>query len=438
MDSPLVLAAAMAVFLVVFVKTEIGLYLVIFSMLLSPQFGAGGAGTIAESRRILVRSEDVLLLVVALSWLAKTAVNKELGIAVKTPLNRPILAYVAATAIATLIGYLTGTVAGVGGFFYVLKYVEYFVVYYMVVNNLVDRRQAWRFVTAAFLTAVIVSLIGMTQIPSGQRVSAPFEGRDGEPNTFGGYLLLLMMVAGGIALETLRLRTRAIYLGLLGLMSIPFMFTLSRTSYVGLIPAAAVMAVLSSRRRVMIGALLALLVASPLALALFPETVAKRVRYTFEPERGQPTVRVGAVGLDPSTSARLISVKQAFEGWTHRPVFGYGVTGFAFMDQQFARTLVETGLVGFATFLVLIWALLKAGVGSFRALEVPEDRGLALGFVAGTVGLLGHAIGANTFIIVRIMEPFWFFAAVVVALPGLAQEETAPLPTTGRLAGRFA
>jgi hypothetical protein len=437
-DSPLVLAAALAVFLVVFVKTEIGLYLVIFSMLLSPQFGASG-GTIAESRRILVRSEDVLLLIVALSWLAKTAVNKELGIAVKTPLNRPILAYVAATAIATLIGYLTGTVAGVGGFFYVLKYIEYFVVYYMVVNNLVDRRQAWRFVTAAFVTAVIVSLIGMTQIPSGQRVSAPFEGRDGEPNTFGGYLLLLMMVAGGIALETLRLRTRAIYLGLLGLMSIPFMFTLSRTSYVGLLPAAAVMAVLSSRRRVMIGALLALLVASPLVLALLPDTVAKRVRYTFEPERGQPTVRVGAVGLDPSTSARLISVKQAIAGWTHRPIFGYGVTGFAFMDQQFARTLVETGLVGFAAFLVLIWALLKTGVASFRALELPEDRGLALGFVAGTVGLLGHAIGANTFIIVRIMEPFWFFAAIVVALPGLAQEEKLPLPATpARLAGRFA
>jgi hypothetical protein len=309
----------------------------------------------------------------------------------------------------------------------------------MVVNNLVDRRQAWRLVTAAFLTAVIVSLIGTTQIPSGQRVSAPFEGRDGEPNTFGGYLLLLMAVAGGIALETLRLRTRAIYLGLVGLMSIPFMFTLSRTSYIGMIPAAAVMAVLSSRRRVMIGALLALLVASPLVLTLFPETVTKRVRYTFEPERGQPTVRVGAVGLDPSTSARLISIQQAYEGWTHRPIFGYGVTGFTFMDQQFARTLVETGLVGFATFLVLIWAVLKAGVGSFRALTVPEDRGLALGFVAGTVGLLGHAIGANTFIIVRIMEPFWFFAAIVVALPGLDQEEPAPPPTTGaRLAGRFA
>jgi hypothetical protein len=77
-------------------------------------------------------------------------------------------------------------------------------------------------------------------------------------------------------------------------------------------------------------------------------------------------------------------------------------------------------------------------VSAFRALEVSEDRGLALGFVAGTVGLLGHAIGASPFIIVRIMEPFWFFAAIV-ALSGLAQEETTPLPTTpARLAGRFA
>ena len=438
MDSPFVLAAALAVFLIVFVRIEFGLYLVIFSMLLSPQLGTGAA--VAEGRRIVIRSEDLLLLVVAFSWLAKTAVNKELGLTLKTPLNRPILAYVAATGIATLIGYMTGTVAGYGGAFYVLKYIEYFIVYYMVVNNLVDRRQAWRFVTAAFITAVIVSLIGLTQIPSGQRVSAPFEGKEGEPNTFGGYLLLLIAVAGGIALETARIRTRAIYLGLAGLMSIPFMFTLSRTSYVGVIPAVAAMAALSSRRRVMVGGLIVLLVASPVVMMLFPDSVARRVRYTFEPERGQPTVRVGTVGLDPSTSARLISVKQAFEGFTHRPIFGYGVTGFAFMDQQFARTLVETGIVGFATLLALVWAVLKAGIASYRSLTVPEDRGLALGFVAGTVGLLGHALGANTFIIVRIMEPFWFFAAIVVALPGLAQAETAavePAPAAS-LTRRFA
>src|SRR5438093_12055257 len=154
MDFAYILVAALAVFLVVFIKTEFGLYLVIFSMLLSPQLGSGGGG-LAEGRRIVIRSEDILLLVVAFSWLAKTAVNKELGLAVKTRLNRPIIAYVAVTAVATLVGYATGTVPGLGGMFYVLKYVEYFVVDYMVVNNVTDRKQAWRFVVAAFVTAVV-------------------------------------------------------------------------------------------------------------------------------------------------------------------------------------------------------------------------------------------------------------------------------------------
>jgi len=53
---------------------------------------------------------------------------------------------------------------------------------------------------------------------------------------------------------------------------------------------------------------------------------------------------------------------------------------------------------------------------------------MALGFVAGTIGLVVHALGANSFIIVRIMEPFWFFAAVVVSLPALAAAEASATP----------
>jgi hypothetical protein len=45
-----------------------------------------------------------------------------------------------------------------------------------------------------------------------------------------------------------------------------------------------------------------------------------------------------------------------------------------------------------------------------------------LGFIAGFVGLLFHGLGANTFIIVRIMEPFWFMAALVVMIPKLEED----------------
>ncbi len=415
--------AAVAVFILVFVRTEVGLYLALLSMLLSPKFVLGGGGSLAERREVVIRAEDLLLIVIALSWLAKTAVNKELGLVLATPLNRPILAYLLVTAVATLVGYLTGTVKTAAGYFYVLKYLEYFFVYYIVVNNVQSRDQAWRLVRVAFFTAVLVSLIGIAQIPSGERVSAPFEGEGGEPNTFGGYLLLMMGLASGLLLESPRVRTRAWCVAFLAIAGLPFLYTLSRASYLGVIPLVGLLALLSSRRRLMVGVLVLLLVGSPVVAYLFPTPVVKRVLYTFEPEAGQPTIRLGQVAFDPSTSARFFSFQQAIEGWTARPILGYGVTGFGFMDMQYARALVETGVLGLAAFLWLVWSVLRSGFGAFRALQNPLERGLALGFLAGTVGLLTHAIGANTFIIVRIMEPFWFFTGIVTILPLLQREE---------------
>ena len=81
---------------------------------------------------------------------------------------------------------------------------------------------------------VAIALVGIAQIPSGERVSAPFEGEIGEPNTFGGYLLFMIAIAGGIALETRRLRLRTICVGLMGLMAVPFAFanTIGVSSFV--------------------------------------------------------------------------------------------------------------------------------------------------------------------------------------------------------------
>ncbi|HET7342851.1 MAG TPA: O-antigen ligase family protein [Methylomirabilota bacterium] len=428
--------AAVTLIAVVFVRNDWGVYVVTFSMLLSPEFSAGGGG-IAEGRTIMVRSEDFVLIVIGFAWLAKTAVNKELGLVGKTPLNRPIALYIGVNVVSTILGYLTGNVNGASGFFYVLKYVEYFVVYYMVVNNIQDRDHARRLVIAALLTAAIVSLVGIAQIPSGDRVSAPFEGEVGEPNTFGGYLLFMMAIAGGIALETHRLRLRTICLGLVGLMALPFAFTLSRASYLGVVPAVLTLTALTRQRRFMVGLLLLLVVASPILMVALPKPVKQRILYTFEPEQGQATVRIHAVGVafDPSTSARFFSFRSALEGWTRRPVFGYGVTGFGFMDAQYARILVETGVVGFAAFLILVGTTLRSARGAFQELREPEDRGLALGFLAGTVGLLVHAVGSNTFIIVRIMEPFWFFAGIVIMLPTLEDRSAASSAPSAR---RFA
>src|SRR5437867_11464058 len=107
-----------------------------------------------------------------------------------------------------------------------------------------------------------------------------------------------------------------------------------------------------------------------------------------------------------------MSVQRGLYRWAQRPILGYGVTGTELMDVQHARSLVETGIVGLAVFLWLAWSALKADLGSFRTLRDPHERGLALGFDAGTIGLLVHLAGENTFIRVRILQPVRFFAAV--------------------------
>jgi O-antigen ligase len=416
--------AALILFAVAFVRTDWGIYIVIFSMLLSPQFGSKGAG-VGAGRGVTLRTEDFVLLVIGLSWLAKTAVNKELNLIARTPLNWPILTYIAANLAATMLGYMTGTLTSWSGYFYVLKYVEYFVIYYMAVNNLRDREHAWRLVGAAFITAAIVSVIGLAQVPSGERVSAPFEGEVGEPNTFGGYLLFMLAIAAGIAFETQNLRRRMQCLALLALMAVPFFFTLSRASYLGVIPAFLVIARFTTRRRFVVGLTLFGLLISPALIFVAPKSVKDRVTYTFKEEKGSDTVRVGKVAFDPSTSARLLSFKAAFEGFAHRPVFGWGVTGFGFMDAQYARVLAETGLIGFAAFLWLVAAVWRHARAVHDSRGDPEERGLVIGFLAGFAGLLAHAFGSNTFIIVRIMEPFWLITGIVMMIPVLEARERA-------------
>jgi len=53
-----------------------------------------------------------------------------------------------------------------------------------------------------------------------------------------------------------------------------------------------------------------------------------------------------------------------------------------------------------------------------------------MGFFAGTVAMIVHGLFANTFIIVRIMEPFWLIGGFVVIIPILeAKAKEASLET---------
>jgi O-antigen ligase len=159
---------------------------------------------------------------------------------------------------------------------------------------------------------------------------------------------------------------------------------------------------------------------SPLFL---PKAVKDRIMFTFtQPEEGGQ-IQIGKVRLDTSTSARLTSWKEALSDWPKHPLLGHGVTGYSFVDAQFPRVLVETGILGLVAFLYLLYSILKLTRQNLKEVNTPYYQGLGIGFLAGFAGLIVHAIGANTFIIVRIMEPFWFFVGIITVLPMLDRQQ---------------
>ena len=141
---------------------------------------------------------------------------------------------------------------------------------------------------------------------------------------------------------------------------------------------------------------------------------------------------VGDMRLDTSTSARITSWRKAIKDWTRQPILGYGVTGYDLIDAQLPRVLVETGIMGLVAFFYLLYSVFRMAFTNLRKIETPLYRGIIIGFIAGFIGLLVHSLGANTFIIVRIMEPFWFFAGMVAVLPTIESRMVKPsVPQVG-------
>lgn len=416
-----VLLLASIIFTITLINTDIALIILIFSMFLSPELKIGGI----RGRDVVLRADDILLLTVFLGWLAKMAINKELGLFKSTPLNRPIVGYVSVCLLATGLGVLDGHSKPKESIFYLLKYFEYFLLFFMTVNSIKSIKQVKLFIFCMFLTCFLVGAYAWwMHFSTGGRASAPFEGPFGAANTFAGYLLLMISVIVGLLLYS-RQKQQVWLTGLLAFLTGPFLWTMSRGAWLGFFPATATLVLMTKRRKLLfLVMLVTLAVLSPI---LIPNPVRERVKTTFQP--GQYYSVLGKrLAFAESGVRRIETWKTSVEKWYKRPLLGYGVPGFGVVgDSQYVRVLREVGIIGFLIFGWLMVTIFRMAVSTFKACEGNNfAQGLTIGFVAGFCGLLTQSLTAETFIIIRIMEPFWFLAAIVVMLPQICNlSETA-------------
>lgn len=416
------LSAAIAVLLVTFQKPENGLFVIIFSMLLSPEIILSRV----SSRAVTVRIDDVMIIAVFVAWVAHQTFTKEKKIFAKTALDTPIFFYFVIVLISTSLGVMRGNVSVIRGFFYVLKYLEYFIIFFLVSNIVSDKKQIQLFLYAGLATAIIVTLNSYVQIAQGvPRTSAPFDvpyGTTGfgEPATLGGYYLVIFSIIAGLISFSSSSNTRFLFLGLLLFMVPPFIRTLSRASYFAMILLYLTTLFFSKQNRTWWLILsLFMIIASPYIFPKLGNEMEKRITQTYSGANAHEEVSIGGkrVKIDLSAMARVWAWKYILEEKLPKHfMLGWGVTGTSFVDAQIPLILGETGMLGLLTFL---WIIITMLVQSRKVMVESSDpffKGLGLGLLAAVIALLTQSITTNTFIIVRIMEPFWFLAAIVLRI----------------------
>lgn len=411
---------------IAFFRPKLALALLVFSMLLSPEIGLGGVG---EGRSIVVRYDDILLVIIFLSWFARTALFKDKPFITSTPVQTPVLLYTSLCVLSTSIGVIRGDIDATTSFFYVMKYVEYFLLYFMTVNIVESEAEVKQYMRYGLIVAVLVTLYAYYYYYSGSgpdlRVTAPFEVplggdiRESEPASLGGYYIIIF----GILMAMLTEVSGYVFLlalGLLIFMFPAFLLTFSRASYIGFTAMVPALFLLSRRRRLF---MLAFISAGMIALALIPgisSRVMDRITMTYQGVYATQTVATtagGEIKLEESAAARVRSLRRVFlEKLPKRPIFGWGVTGVGMGDTQYALVLGELGLAGAVVFVWMLFRLFYTAQNVLPSCKSAATRSLAIGFMVSLVALLFQAVGVNTFIIVRIMEPFWFIAALLGVL----------------------
>ncbi len=419
----IVLVLGGSVFLLTLISTNAAMVFLIFSMLFSPEIRLAGL----PERAVVLRFDDLLLGVVFFTWLAKLAINKELGVLRGTPINLPLGLFILSGVVSTGWGIVNGSVTNpAASFFYFLKYFEYFLLFFMVANVVREPRQIELFLKALFLTAFLVGIYAYWQIVQFgglERLTAPFEDKP-EPNTLAGYFLVIIAACAGVALYAPRALWRLLPIGLIVWLLPPFLYTYSRGGYAAFLTAFLTLCLLSQRHKLVLFSLL--LLGALVASAVLPATVIQRLASTFDP-RG--SLQFVGMRLSPSAAQRVIVWEWIFEKWKQHPVLGFGVTGLGvIVDQQYALVIGELGIVGFLTYLWVRWCIFVHTYRIFKTIDDPLAKGLSLGFLVGLVGLLVHSFAGNIFIIVRIMEPFWLLAGMVMALPLLFPSPHPPPP----------
>ncbi len=410
------LAVSLLIFGVTMMRVDLGVYFLVVAMMLSPEIGEGDVGT--ARRAVNLRYDDVLIVVVFFGVLLKNAYDKRGALWLPSPINSGILFYFACCVFSTMLAFKASIPLfdKKTSLFVLLKMLEFYMVFVFVGTAVRTNEQIRKQLILFFIVAAIVATFGIhsRQFTDEARVSSPFEQGGSEPNTLGGYLTMVTLLAAALFTQAPSRKLKLIFLAMGFLAFVPMLFTLSRASYIAVIVGFITLALIAKKHWIIVALAIVLFFSEQ----IMPTDVQDRVNNTFIDD-GQ-AVQLGeyetGITVDKSTHERIYVWEKVRFNLRVWPLFGGGVSWARVLDSQYARVIIETGLVGFAAFVMLQLRILKSTRETYKWADDWVGRGLGIGVYAITFALIAHSMGTISFLIVRIMEPYWFLVAMAMVV----------------------
>ncbi len=299
---------------------------------------------------------------------------------------------------------------------FLLRFIFYFLIM-VVCANTVKKDKIDRWMHAALTVGVLFALVGILQIIFAPDLSfLAIYGWDPHINRLAGSLIDpnfcggLLTVFLAIALSLYLYKRKNIYIFCAFLFSLSIILTFSRSSYLALIAAVAIIGLIKSPRTIIVGATL-------FALVFFASPKARD--------------RVGgAFALDETAQARLESWRSAFSIFRQNFVLGVGFNTYRYAqekygnfsfdnplgghsgagsDSSFMLVLATTGILGFLAFLLFILSI----IGQTKK-NIKSDY-LQLSSAASFLAILIHSQFVNSLFYPQIMVVVWFIVGLSYA-----------------------
>ncbi len=396
------------------------LVLLAAAIALSPSFPAG---EIEGGRVIELRVEDFLIVILGLAWITNFLISGREKVK-KPPLFFPILAWLSVGLFGVLTNLIFANIALCRGFFFFLKQVQFFFLYFYLFYHIRNFDSAksivkvWIFLGLVNAGWIVFQLI--KGLPPGVGAYGPgFLGEPAAPFPSGGFSLILFVFFLNILIYYfLNLKISNFKKGILLIVAmspaIGVFASGSRASFLGLIVALILTFFFYSLKKTFlksfaIGIFVLLLIGS-VFIFTHEQPAVKRfldidhMLWTLNPEN--PVSR-------PAIWIRHLSEP------LERPqflFFGLGKSVLVYESHsQFVRNFVETGIIGSLIFLILMYVIIKKSWRGFTRSPDTFSIGLAAGLLVTTLIMLFISISAEAFIVVKIAQVYWFFAAITMA-----------------------